>query len=143
MQEITDEMVAARCQCTRLRAASRRITRMYDDVLRPLGIKANQFTMLIGTSLMGPVSTTNLANKLSMDRTTLTRNLLPLEKNGLILLESGHGRTRNALLTSKGKKLLKKAKPLWKTAQTNVESQLGDININKLNSILKLIVYEK
>jgi len=135
----TDLMVATNCQCKKLREASRKISRIYDDALRPVGITANQFTMLIGISLMGPISITGLANKLGMERTTLTRNLTPLEKKGLIELNTGHGRTRNATITPQGKDVIKKAKPEWKTAQTQIIKQIGKQNLQALNNTLSLI----
>lgn len=136
---ITDGMVATSCQCKKLRSASRKITRIYDDALRPVGIKANQFTILIAVSLLGPVSITNLADKLGMERTTLTRNLLPLEKNRLIKLHAGHGRTRNVLITTEGKAITKAAKPAWNKAQALVLKKIGKDNLEAFNKTLELI----
>lgn len=133
---ITDEMVAINCQCNKLRRAARKVTRVYDDALRPLGIKANQFTTLIAVSLMGPVSITNLADKLGMERTTLTRNLLPLEKSDYIKLLTGHGRTRNVLITAKGKSIIKEAKPAWDGAQKQVLETIGESELASFNKIL-------
>ena len=138
----SDMMVAANCQCRKLREASRKVTRIYDEAMRPIGIKANQFTILIGVSLMGPVSITNLADKLGMERTTLTRNFLPLEKDGLIELQAGHGRTRNASITLKGKRLIEKAKPAWKAAQSLVLSRVGKQQLDVLNKALLTISHE-
>ncbi|MEH6814879.1 MAG: MarR family winged helix-turn-helix transcriptional regulator [Motiliproteus sp.] len=130
------------CQCSKLRAASRTITRIYDDALRPLGLKANQYTILIGTSLMGPVSITDLANELSMERTTLTRNLLPLEKDGFIQMQAGHGRVRNILITKAGRAKIDAGKPAWQTAQTLVLEQLGKENVSHLSTALASISYQ-
>lgn len=140
---ITDMMVAHECQCRKLREASRKITRVYDDALRPLGIKANQLTILIGVSLMGPVSITQLADELGMDRTTLTRNFSPLEKEGFIELKAGRGRTRNAMITSKGKKLIEKAKPKWKVAQSQIIGRVGKQKLNELNGTLVALFQEE
>lgn len=136
---INNEMVAAKCQCNKLRSASRKITRIYDDALRPIGIKTNQFTVLIAVSLLGPVSITNLADQLSMERTTLTRNLSPLEKEGYVELHIGHGRTKNVVLTSRGKGILKKAKPAWEKAQSSVVKIIGKRNLSAFNKTLELL----
>jgi DNA-binding MarR family transcriptional regulator len=119
-----------------LRKAARKVTRAYDDALRPVGIKANQFTTLIAVSLMGPVSITNLADKLGMERTTLTRNLLPLEKSKFIKLLKGHGRTRNVLITPKGKSIIQEAKTAWDDAQRQVLEVIGESELASFNNIL-------
>jgi DNA-binding MarR family transcriptional regulator len=134
---ISDGIVAANCQCNKLRSASRKITRIYDDALRPIGIKANQFTILIAVSLLGPVSITKISDKLGMERTTLTRNLSPLEKEGFVELHAGHGRTRNAVITVKGKAIIKKAKPAWRKAQTLVVKKIGKDNLEAFNQTLE------
>ncbi|MCF6300544.1 MAG: MarR family winged helix-turn-helix transcriptional regulator [Proteobacteria bacterium] len=133
---ITDEMVAINCQCYKLRKAARKVTRVYDDALRPAGIKANQCTTLIAVSLMGPVSITNIADKLGMERTTVTRNLVPLETAGFIKLQPGHGRTRNVLITPKGKAIIKKAKPAWADAQKQVLETISESELANFNNIL-------
>ncbi|MFT7560761.1 MAG: DNA-binding MarR family transcriptional regulator [Flavobacteriales bacterium] len=134
---IENQYIADHCQCAKLRSATRVITRLYDDALRPLGIKASQFTVLVAVDLCTPISITDLSEALSMERTTLTRNLAPLEKDGLIQMNSGKGRTRYASLTKPGKTLLAEAKPLWKSTQTKVNKSLGKDDSQTLNSILK------
>jgi DNA-binding MarR family transcriptional regulator len=136
---VTERIIAASCQCFKLRSAARKITRMYDDALRPAGIKANQLSILIGVSLMTPVSITQLADALSMDRTTLSRNLAPLEKGGLIKLQAGQGRVRNAIITDEGKGVIKVATPAWQTVQTQFTKLIGTENIVVLNDLLKLV----
>ncbi len=136
---ISDGIVAANCQCNKLRSASRKITRIYDEALRPVGIKANQFTVLIAVSLKGPVSISNVADKLGMERTTLTRNLSPLEKEGFVEIHAGHGRTRNVVITTKGKRVIKKAKPAWEKAQASVVKTIGKANLVAFNKTLELL----
>ncbi len=134
---ITDEVVAINCQCYKLRKAARKVTRIYDDALRPVGIKVNQCTTLIAVSLMGPVSITDLADKLGMERTTVTRNLVPLETTGFIKLQPGHGRTRHVLITAKGKSIIKKAKPAWEYAQKQVLETISESELVSFNNILE------
>ena len=104
------------------------MTRAYEKALRPVGLKATQFTILVAISrvdLAVPIGT--LAKALSMDRTTLTRNLRPLEKQGLLeILPEGYRRARGMVLTRKGRKVLERAIPLWREVQTATVNRIGD-----------------
>lgn len=134
---ITDEMVAMNCQCYKLRRAARKVTRVYDDALRSVGIKVNQCSVLITVSLMGPVSISNLADTLGMERTTVSRNLVPLEIAGFIKLQPGYGRTRNVLITPEGKSIIKKAKPAWEKAQRQVLETISEPELASFNNTLE------
>ncbi len=116
------------CACFNLRAAARALTRAYEKALRPVGLKATQFTILAAISQVDsavPIGT--LAKTLSMDRTTLTRNLRPLEKQGFVeILPEGYRRARGMVLTGKGRKVLEKAIPLWRRAQTATVNRIGN-----------------
>lgn len=136
---ITDLSVADSCLCSKLRAASRMVSRTYDHALKPVGLKSNQMTILIAISLMEPISITHLSEKISTERTTLTRNLRPLEKSGFVKVKDGYGRTRELTLTQKGKTLLELAKPLWNIAQSNLVSQLGQDDTGMITRLLKEI----
>ena len=136
---IEDSDIATNCHCGKLRAASRTITKVYDDALRPVGIKANQLTILVATSLIGPVSITDLAKAISTERTTLVRNLKLIENEDLILIEQKSGRTKWVSITTKGKKTIAKAKPLWKEAQAHVHKAMGMDKMKKLNNTLNEI----
>ncbi|MBF2008666.1 MAG: winged helix-turn-helix transcriptional regulator [Chlorogloeopsis fritschii C42_A2020_084] len=118
--------VAATCTCFNLRKASRVVTQLFDEVLQPSGLLVNQFTLLAAINIAGSAPITRLAQELVMDRTTLTRNLKPLERQGLIQIEPGKDqRTRVVSLTAEGYAALEKALPLWEEAQTLVVEQLG------------------
>ncbi len=121
---ITDQEIAANCACFKLRSAARAVTRAYDKALQPLGIKATQFTLLNAIGITAPVSISVLAEKLSMDRTTLTRNLRPLEKHTWITSVAGQGRTVELALTEAGRALLEAAKPRWVEAQAKLVGTL-------------------
>ena len=116
------------CACFNLRAAARALTRAYDKALRPVGLKVTQFTILVAVSRVDeavPIGT--LAKTLSMDRTTLTRNLRPLERQGLVkILPEGYRRARGMVLTGKGRKVLERAIPLWRQAQAATVNRIGD-----------------
>src|SRR5262249_4837228 len=106
------------CACHRIRMAARAVTRAYDEALRPIGLRATQASVLGATAAEGATSTTALAGFIGMDRSTLTRNLAPLEKEGLLSLGSeGWRRSRTLAITAKGRSRLEKALPLWEEAQ--------------------------
>lgn len=114
------------CTCFNLRKASRVVTQLFDEVLQPSGLLVNQFTILTAISLAGSVTITRLAQELVMDRTTLTRNLNPLERQGFVQIQPGQdGRMRVISLTVTGESALKTALPLWEVAQARVIEELG------------------
>ncbi len=77
------------CVCFNIRKSARAITQLYEDALRPTGLRATQFTLLVATRVMGTATISGLAKGLVMDRTTLTRNMKPLEKHGFIRITPG------------------------------------------------------
>jgi len=102
------------------------VTQLYDKILLPSGLFATQFTLLVAIAIASSATITRLSQELVMDRTTLTRNLKPLEKQGLIGIEPGQDqRTRIITLTAKGREALVKALPLWEQAQAQVIAGLG------------------
>jgi DNA-binding MarR family transcriptional regulator len=118
--------VAANCACLQLRRAARLVTQWYDEALRPSGVRATQFTLLVAIRLMSPAPITELAKVMGMDRTTLTRNLKPLETNGWIQVQTGQDRrVRAVTLTEPGQEALDRALPLWKSVQARVVEGLG------------------
>ena len=126
MRQLSSD-VAGVCACRKMRQASRKITRMYDEVLRPAGIKATQFNVLAIVALEDEATLTELAETLGMDRTTLSRNLRPLERDGLVEVSAeGYRRARSANITNKGVAVMEKALPLWRSAQKSLKRRLGD-----------------
>jgi DNA-binding MarR family transcriptional regulator len=118
--------VAAVCTCFNLRKAARAVTQRFDEALKPSGLLATQFTILTAVAIAGAGTMTELAQILVMDRTTLTRNLKPLEREGLISIEPGQDkRVRIICLTAKGQNALAQALPLWKQVQNSVQQGLG------------------
>ena len=113
--------VADSCMGMRVRRAARVVANHYDKHLKPTGLKGTQFTLL-NTIFMNPATNIGkLADVLGLDRTTLNRNLKPLEGKGLIRSGSGKDpRTRTLKLTKEGTKILQKALPYWLEAQTGV-----------------------
>ncbi len=131
------------CAARNIRKADRIITRFYDEILKPTDLRITQFSLMATLFTVGSMLITQLADELVMDRTTLTRNLKPLEKRGLIRIEPGEDRrTRMVILTNAGRELFFDAFPLWQQAQTKVLSALGDDEykhlLKNLSSVLAL-----
>lgn len=128
---------AVECACRQLRAAARKVTRLYDDYLRPLDIRVTQFTVLTAIEHGAPGSISDLAEWLGMERTTLTRNLNLLENQGLVRMgEEGYRRSRHLELTRAGERTLEQARPLWRQAQQELEERTGADNWNRLRGQL-------
>jgi DNA-binding MarR family transcriptional regulator len=129
------------CVCYNLRKASRSITRLYDEFLKPSGIQATQLTILLGTKILQPVTLKRLSKAGMMDRTTLSRNLKPLEKNRLVRVEPGQDRReRIVTLTDTGEEVLAKAYPLWEHAQYKIVSGLNQKGVDALLTSLSDVV---
>ena len=129
------------CVCYNLRKASRCITRLYDEFLKPSGIKATQLTILFGTKILQPVTLKRLSKASMMDRTTLSRNLKPLEKNRLVRVEPGQDRReRIVTLTDTGERVLATAYPLWEHAQNKIVNGLNQRGLNALLTSLSDVV---
>jgi DNA-binding MarR family transcriptional regulator len=126
---IEDE-IATTCFASRLRAASRAITRHYDAALKPLDLKISQLNVLVAASCgHGDLTIVELADRLCMDRSTLSRNFDPLERRSLVALGAeGRHRARHVTLTEAGAEMLRAAYPLWKKAQDAVVETVGDVN---------------
>jgi DNA-binding MarR family transcriptional regulator len=115
------------CLCHNVRMASRVVSRAYDEAIRPTGLRATQVAVLAAVAARGALSIKSLADSLEMERTTLTRNLRPLEEQGLVsIAPEAHHRSRMLTLTTAGKTVLLKALPLWEKAQQSSMRQLGD-----------------
>ena len=118
--------VVSTCACFNLRKASRVVTQHFDELLKPSGLLVTQFTILAAVAVVKSGTINELAEILVMDRTTLTRNLKPIERDGWLKSEPGQDqRTRVITLTANGEAILTKALPLWKQAQCTVEETLG------------------
>lgn len=133
----TQDDYAPGCTCFYLRSATRRVTQVYDDELKSCGISVNQYSLLSRLSRRGGISVSAFAEHMSMDRTTLTRNLAPLEAAGWIASGATAGRARLLSLTEAGEAKLREAFPLWETAQAKVNAQLGGERQRGLHKLLK------
>lgn len=143
MKSLAQQHGLQNCACFNVRKSARVITKHYDDALQPVELKPTQFTVLAMLSSVDAITVTDLADFMILDRTTLTRNLRPLEKQGMIKTVAGEDRrTRMISLTKKGLNKLEAAIPLWKQAQKEVTEYLGsnrfDKFLNELNYVEKM-----
>jgi DNA-binding MarR family transcriptional regulator len=113
--------VAADCACRNLRRTARAVTQLYDETLRPSGLRVTQFTLLVTVAMSEPVQITRLADAMALDRTTLARDLGPLTERGLVEIAAGDDRrTRVVRLTRQGREAIGQAYPLWQRAQARI-----------------------
>ena len=132
MNDLTErdrlQQIARTCAGINLRRASQAITNYYDGLFQPaFGLRATQIPPLVVLYLAGPQTINEIAKRLDRDRTTLTRNLKPLEEAGLIQIAPGEDqRTRVVVLSEKGEKVLLKALPVWEKVQAHVVLGIGE-----------------
>lgn len=128
------------CSCLNIRRASQAITEVYNDFLLPSNLKISQFSLLKHINQLGPVSVSDLAVIIRLDRTTLVRNLKPLERSGFVEdISTETARNRQLRLTDKGIQIYKHTEELWKKAQGFLEDYLGRDNIDTLTVLLSKI----
>ena len=124
--DTTDYMAAAGCFCMASREAARKITRLYDSRMQESGIRITQFTILSQLMLRGEMPIGKLAGILGMERTTLTRNLTPLEAQNWITVRAGDDpRARMIAISAPGRAAVRRAFPYWSSAQAQVSKLLG------------------
>ena len=129
------------CNCLALRQATRHVTQFYDQLLASSGLRTTQFSILARLKLAGPMTINALAEALVMDRTTLGRNILPLQRQGLIDVAPGRGdrRSKQLRLTDAGAARLRTARKGWTEAQTRFESTFGDRRAAVLRAQLQAV----
>ncbi len=115
------------CHCQALRQAARRVSALYDAAMAPLGLRVSQFGILSRLRAGGPRGIQALAAELAMDRTTLGRNIRPLERDGLLaaIPDPDDKRARLLSLTPAGADLVARAMPAWRKAQAEYEALYG------------------
>lgn len=115
------------CMCGSFRRTSRALTQLYENALRPLGLRATQFTILQALSLAGEVTQSQLGEILAMDSTTLTRTLQIMDRQGWIAERRGQDRRERRLRLAKGGETqFKRALPAWEKVQARLRRQLGE-----------------
>jgi DNA-binding MarR family transcriptional regulator len=125
---VTDAFLAATkdCHCLAARRTARAITRLYEEKLRPHGLRATQFSILAALALKGPTPVSELAELLGLERTTLTRSAALLERNGWVrAARSEDARERPLQLPPAGRRKLEAVFSAWKAAQELVSREFG------------------
>lgn len=132
------EATAGTCLATRVRQLSRIVTRVYDDVLRPLGITASQYTLLAQLAARDGITAVEIGTELDIEKSTLSRNLKRLLALGHIIMDPPAGRRGRGLhLTPKGIAVLKDAYPIWQGAQTRAVTVMGSGSRETLDGLLQ------
>jgi DNA-binding MarR family transcriptional regulator len=130
------------CNCLALRQAARHVTQFYDHHLAASGLRATQFSILARLKRRGAMTINALAAELVMDRTTLGRNVRPLERDGLISIERGASdrRSKELRLTRLGEHRLAAAVEGWRAAQAGFESAFGGTRAVALRKLTRAVV---
>src|SRR5215472_15223497 len=124
------DTIARRCIAVRLRLLNRVVTNLYDDALRPLGLKVSQLNVLIVAAKLGVARPAQVCEILQLDASTLSRNVKPLQAHGwLEVVPEEDARVQPFRLTAQGKRLIEKALPAWEEAQRKAADLLGDEGI--------------
>jgi DNA-binding MarR family transcriptional regulator len=126
------------CLCLYVQRAARALARRFDDALRPLGLTNGQFSLMMSLNRPNPPSMKEVAALLSMDRTTLTANLKPVERRQLVKVTADPADRRSRLmsLTPAGQNLLAAAYPLWQEAHATLEKHLSGADLDQLRAAL-------
>jgi DNA-binding MarR family transcriptional regulator len=129
------------CLCLHVQRAARALARRFDEALKPVGLTNGQFSLLMSLNRPSPARMREVAAVLAMDRTTLTANLKPLERRGLIALlpDEKDRRGRRLVLTPDGRALLARALPIWTATHAAVDALLAGSDIERLREDLRAI----
>lgn len=134
-------MTEGNCTCALVRRSARRITRVYDNALKGTNLRITQYSILAELEYSQGLSISDLAQLLAMDRTTLTRNLRPLQRDGLISLSAGADkRSKSLQLTDTGRSLLLSARPHWQRVEQRVRQHIHADELIVLHRLLDGLV---
>ena len=127
------------CLCLHVQRAARMLARRFDKALRPFDLTSGQFSLLVSLNRPEPPTIGSVATLLAMDRTTLTANLKPLERRGLlkIAIDKDDKRSRRLIITTAGRRLLHEAYPVWKATHVEVEFLIANGSAEQLRSALR------
>ena len=129
------------CNCLAARQAARHITQFYDQYLVSSGLRTTQFSILAKLRRLGPMTINRLAREMVMDRTTLGRNILPLERDGLIAVEQGSidRRSKELRVTEAGEARFRAGVKGWVQAQRQFEKAFGAKRTADMRSLLHAV----
>jgi len=141
MKATTRDNLLAQCACFDLRKATRAISRMYDDFLRDAGLTNAQYSLLVLIRDEKELSVSTLGRYMVMERTSITRALAPLQRDGLLSIRLGTDkRVRVVALTKKGHKLVEKAEPKWLRAQEALMDVIGANRWSTMRTLIRDII---
>lgn len=136
--QTTIDSIAGECIAVRMRMLNRVVTNIYDDALRPLGVRVSQMNILVAAERMGTARPAEVCERLHLDVSTLSRNIERMKARGwLEVIPDEDGRAQPFRLTNNGRKLLEKAAPAWNKAQKQAKSLLGDGVVDLLGQAVK------
>jgi DNA-binding MarR family transcriptional regulator len=134
------QKMAKECIATRVRLLNRIVTKAYDDGLRPLGLRTAQQTILVAISLMKTPTPTQIERRLSLEKSTVSRNVERMQRRGWVEFVSGEdGRSHHLKLTPKGEKLLRESTTAWARAQKKMTVLVGKDGVAGLSRILSAL----
>jgi DNA-binding MarR family transcriptional regulator len=121
------QIIASECVSVRLRSLNRSLTNIYDEALRPLGLRVGQLNILVAVACMGEARPADLCRLLCMDKSTLSRDAKVMQRHGWLEEGTGEdGRTRPLRITRPGSRLLEKCLPAWRAAQAKAKKLFGN-----------------
>lgn len=127
--------IANSCHAVRLRALNRAVSSIYDEALRPLGLKASQLNVLVAIASAGQLQPVDIGRALHMEKSTVSRNVDKMKVNGWIQSRDLEGRGQVLSLTTTGNRLVARAAKRWKMAQTQTEELLGTDGVAALREV--------
>ena len=134
------DTISRTCIAVRLRLLNRVVTNLYNDALRPLGLKVSQLNILIVSAKLGLARPAQVCEILQLDASTLSRNVKPLQAHGwLEVVPDEDARAQPFRLTPQGKRLIEKAVPAWEEAQRQAAELLGEEGIALLNKVARKV----
>ncbi len=127
------------CLCLHVQRTARALARRFDEALRPVGLTQGQFSLLMSLNRPEPPTMGEVAWLLALDRTTLTANLKPLQRRGLVkvTVDRNDKRSRRLTLTAAGRVLLVAAAPIWKRTHAQTERLLRSSSPDILRATLR------
>jgi DNA-binding MarR family transcriptional regulator len=132
------DKIAGECIAVRMRMLNRTVTNIYDQALRPLGVRVSQMNILVATGRLGLARPAEICERLHLDTSTLSRNVDRMRARGwLEVVSEDDGRAQPFRLTNAGRKLLEKAFPVWKIAQRQTKDLLGEKVVDMLDQAVK------
>lgn len=128
------QRIAEECLAVRVRLLNRTVTNIFDEALRPLGVKVSQLNVLMVVARKGTASPGEVSRILNMEKSTVSRNVERLRASGwLVIADSGEARRQELRVSSSGNRLIDKALPLWEQAQAETERLLGSRDVRSIH----------